>query len=200
MSIKEALNFNCETFKFDGLFDTRCKTGSTVLPALHIRLEDDELPYMAPWIQPFAVFASKHVTSGEDLYRLVLKALMLLEEHGAIVKSIVCDCADTNKIIWSLAGVYCHTDDCKAILNNIMKFPTTQEMIYFMGNAPHLIKCIRNDILNKTNVPMSGKLVCWQHVEELYATDSSTVGGLQAYCFRLTTVHIHPTNMQKMNV
>jgi hypothetical protein len=46
---------------------------------------------------------------------------------------------------------------------------------------------------------MSGKLVSWQHVEELYATDSSTVGGLQA-CSRLTPVHIHPTNMQKMNV
>ena len=46
---------------------------------------------------------------------------------------------------------------------------------------------------------MSGKLVSWTHVEELFATDSSTVGGLQA-CSRLTPVHIHPTNMQKMNV
>ena len=39
---------------------------------------------------------------------------------------------------------------------------------------------------------MSGKLVNWTHVEELFATDSSTVGGLQA-CSRLTPVHIHPT-------
>jgi hypothetical protein len=46
---------------------------------------------------------------------------------------------------------------------------------------------------------MSGKLVSWKHVEDLYATDSSTLGGLQA-CSRLTPVHIHPTNMQKMNV
>jgi hypothetical protein len=46
---------------------------------------------------------------------------------------------------------------------------------------------------------MSGKLVSWIHVEELFATDSSTVGGLQA-CSRLTPVQIHPTNMQKINV
>ncbi|EFX63971.1 hypothetical protein DAPPUDRAFT_118655 [Daphnia pulex] len=90
MSIKEALKFNCQTFNFDGFLDTRCETGSTVLPALHTRLEDD-------------------------------------------------------------------------------------------GN-----RNLRT-------------MHCWQHVEELYATDSSTVGGLQA-CSRLTPVHIHPTNMQKMNV
>jgi hypothetical protein len=46
---------------------------------------------------------------------------------------------------------------------------------------------------------MSGRLVSWQNKEELYATDSSTVGGLQA-CSRLTPVHYYPTNMQKMNV
>jgi hypothetical protein len=46
---------------------------------------------------------------------------------------------------------------------------------------------------------MSGKLVSWIHVEELFATDSSTVGGLQA-CSRLTPVQIHPTNMQKIHV
>ena len=170
MSIKEALEFNCQTFNFDGFLDTCCETGSTVLPALHVRLEDHDLldteeskladhalvfvfrPYMASWIQPFAVFASKNATSGEDLYRLVLKALVLLEEHGAIVKSIVCDGAATNKKMWSLAGVYGHTDDHKAVLNNVMMHPSTQEIIYFMGDAPHLIKCIRNHILNTTTV------------------------------------------------
>jgi hypothetical protein len=107
---------------------------------------------MASWIQPFAVFASKNSTSGEALYRLVLKALVLLEEHGAIVKSIVCNGAATNKNMWSLAGVYGHTDDHKAILNNVMLHPTNQEKIYVMGDAPPLIKCIRNHILNTTNV------------------------------------------------
>ncbi|XP_045023251.1 uncharacterized protein LOC123467367, partial [Daphnia magna] len=170
-----------------------------LLDCLILRLKSKAAPYMASWIQPFAVFASKNSTSGEDLYRLVLKALVLLEEHGAIVKSIVCDGAATNKKMWSLAGVYGHTDDHKAILNNVMLHPTNQEKIYVMGDAPHLIKCIRNHILNTTNVQMSGKLVSWTHVEELFATDSSTVGGLQA-CSRLTPVHIHPTNMQKMNV
>jgi hypothetical protein len=106
-------------------------------------------PNMVPWIQPYAVFALKKATSREDLYRLILKALVLLEEHGAIVESIVYDGVATNKKMWSLAGVYGHTDDREAILNNIMKHPTTQEMIYFMGDAPHLIKCIRNHILNK---------------------------------------------------
>ena len=170
MSIKEALNFNSQTFNFDGFIDTNSETSSTILPAIHIRLEEDEVldteeskladhalvfvfrPYMASWIQPFAVFASKNSTSGDDLHRLVLKALVLLEEHGAIVKSIVCDGAATNKKMWSLAGVYGHTDDHKAILNNVMLHPTNQEKIFVMGDAPHLIKCIRNHILNTTNV------------------------------------------------
>ena len=43
MSINEALNFNSQTLNFDGFIDTNSETSSTILSAIHIRLEEDEV-------------------------------------------------------------------------------------------------------------------------------------------------------------
>ena len=39
MSIKEALNFNSQTFNFDGFIDAQSEMSSKILLAIHIRLE-----------------------------------------------------------------------------------------------------------------------------------------------------------------
>ncbi|EFX65674.1 hypothetical protein DAPPUDRAFT_264319 [Daphnia pulex] len=42
-------------------------------------------PYKARWIQPIAVFAAKNAASGSQLYKIALKAMILLEEANARV-------------------------------------------------------------------------------------------------------------------
>jgi hypothetical protein len=54
-------------------------------------------PYKAKWVQPFACFASKGAAFGSILFELILKAIVILHNHGAVVKGVVSDGAQSNK-------------------------------------------------------------------------------------------------------
>ena len=91
--------------------------------------------------QPIAVFASKNQVAGEDLARLVVKAICLLEESGAIIHSIISDGASTNKKIRKILDVKGSLDECKKWFTHPRD--ETRKILMF-SDAPHLIKCIRN--------------------------------------------------------
>ncbi len=59
-------------------------------------------PYRSSWVQPFSVFSSKSAAPAADLYRLLMKALILLEARGARVLSVVCDGASPNQTLWCI--------------------------------------------------------------------------------------------------
>lgn len=59
-------------------------------------------PYNVSWIQPIAVFASKNTASGAQLQKIVLKAMILLQEADARVLSTVCDGSQPNNSLWNL--------------------------------------------------------------------------------------------------
>ncbi|XP_026819390.1 uncharacterized protein LOC113558072 [Rhopalosiphum maidis] len=50
--------------------------------------------------QPIAVFASKGPVKGIDLAKLVIKAILLLEDAGGQVVGLTCDGASTNRFMW----------------------------------------------------------------------------------------------------
>ena len=62
-------------------------------------------PYLSSSIQPIGVFAAKGAVPGEILHELITKAIVALESHNAIVKSVVCDGAQSNKLVMKLFGV-----------------------------------------------------------------------------------------------
>ena len=62
-------------------------------------------PYRAKWVQPFACFASKGAVTGEILFELILKAMVTLFNHCAIVKGVVSDGAQTNKSAYQMFGI-----------------------------------------------------------------------------------------------
>lgn len=57
------------------------------------------------WIQPCGVFASHSSTPGENLYRLMLAAIIRCEVFGARVIAVVCDGAQGNKTMWNMCGI-----------------------------------------------------------------------------------------------
>ena len=57
------------------------------------------------WVQPFAVFASKGAAPGKDLFRLLLAAIIRLEEHGARFIAVTSDGAQNNKSVWVKARI-----------------------------------------------------------------------------------------------
>ncbi len=114
MSIKEYLTFNSQKLQFDGHVDY----GGQLKIQKHAgQLADHTLlfvfrPYLSSWIQPFAVYATKGAAPGDSLHELLCKAIVALRSHGAIVKSVVCDGAQSNKRVMHLFGVTGKSDDC----------------------------------------------------------------------------------------
>ena len=104
-------------------------------------------PYKEKWIQPIAVFASKNAASGAQLQKIILKAMILLEENGARVLSTVCDGSQPNNTLWTLFGIHGCTND-SVVINNKMKHPIADSDVFFLRDVPHLFKCIRNHIFN----------------------------------------------------
>lgn len=107
MAIKEDITFNSQKLQFDGHVDY----GEEIVISKHCgQLADHALlfvfrPYLASWIQPFAVYATKGAAPGESLHELLCKAIVALRSHGAIVKSVVCDGSQSNKRVMALFGV-----------------------------------------------------------------------------------------------
>ncbi|XP_045036372.1 uncharacterized protein LOC123477088 isoform X5 [Daphnia magna] len=54
-------------------------------------------PYKGNWVQPFACFASENAASAIILHEVIVKAIVLLYNHSAIVKNVVCDGCSSNK-------------------------------------------------------------------------------------------------------
>ena len=111
-SIKEDMSFNTQTFRFEG-FASLDKTNEN---NKNLILADHGLvfmfrPLLDNWVQPIAVYASVSAASAEDLQRLLVKALVLLEEHGARVLSVVCDGCTSNKKLWKILGVKAEESD-----------------------------------------------------------------------------------------
>lgn len=57
------------------------------------------------YTQPIAVFASKTPVAGDDLSKLVVKGICLLENSGAIVHGVIRDGASTNRKMWKLLKI-----------------------------------------------------------------------------------------------
>ena len=108
-------------------------------------------PYMSNWIQPFGVFSGHNAISGPKLYRLVHKALILLNARGARVLSTVCDGASNNCTVWKMFKISGRNTDTE-VMNHAIEHPTTKEPVYFLRDAPHLIKCIRNHLVTHKDV------------------------------------------------
>ncbi|EFX66625.1 hypothetical protein DAPPUDRAFT_262816 [Daphnia pulex] len=62
-------------------------------------------PYRYSWIQPIACYATKGACPGGVIHQLMARAITVLHQNGAIVKSVVCDGAQTNKTVMRLCSI-----------------------------------------------------------------------------------------------
>lgn len=237
VAITPSLKFNLESLAYDGfvnLSDDPFENRDEVTNYTYNRESDTPDPKIIPmpqladhglvfmarplkdsWVMPFAVFASHGAASGEDLYRLLISAIIRLEVKGARVLCVVSDGATTNKKVWSLAGV-CITEE-GIIKNKICNPLRTNDQIFFLSDVPLVFKCMRNQMFNQdtvqvliqktffSNVTIISLHQCegtimtpHQLVKDLYEVDSALGEG--RLCPRLKRSHIEPTSFQKMNV
>lgn len=100
------------------------------------------------YTQPIAVFASKGPTKGSILAKVILKAIILLENIGAKIHGVVSDGAKPNRKFLSEMGPSAKMHNFK----NCFEHPLiTGRKVYVFSDTPHLMKTIRNRLHdNKT--------------------------------------------------
>jgi hypothetical protein len=152
MAITEDITFDGQSLRFEGFVDF----GEDVSIEEHTtQLADHALlfcfrPFMSNWIQPIGCFATRGAASGKILQQLIIQATTALHGHEAIVKALVFDGAQTNKQAMMLLGVHGKLDETA---QNFFIHPLIdEEKIFVFVDPPHLIKCIRNHIVNKGKV------------------------------------------------
>jgi len=103
MSVKAALSYNVPTDKitgFENMGSIGCGQG----------IGKQALVFMATglfsnWKQPLGFFVSKSATSGERLKILLEECLLLINNTGLCVKSVVCDQGTSNQKLIKLLNV-----------------------------------------------------------------------------------------------
>lgn len=137
--------------------------------------------------------------------------------------AITADGASINRLLFTLLSTVTKepTDDIPYKVLN----PYTDEKrsIYFISDPPHLLKTIRNCVANKrrnlwvklhyntsyqwlannSHQQNKGKVISWDHIEDLYKLDSGACGSATAgLCLvpKLKYEHIHLTSFSKMRV
>lgn len=172
MSVKTVVGIDVKNMKFNGLVDY----GKTIPvqkdaeATLQDRTADHALVFMFSSLkysfhQPIAFFASKGTTKTKILAKLILTAIIELENHGAKVLGLVCDGAQTNRSLWKAFGmraeparpVHCSTANLEHSLTEpyapiVCSFanPAIENengrKVFMISDVPHLIKCAKNGL------------------------------------------------------
>ncbi|XP_071644830.1 uncharacterized protein [Temnothorax longispinosus] len=208
IQLRASLEINVKNMKFDGLIDFGTENCPDVPNAMV--QADHALVFMFSSVkhafhQPIGMFACKGATSGDALAGLVLKAIVEVEKAGGKVHGIICDGASTNRKLWTKLGI-----SGKLKINEkegtvtppkyFFQNPVDDSrVVYAFSDAPHLIKCIRNNLFNKKKFKINGQEVEWRFYQNLFKEDKKLPANLRL-CPKLTENHINPTNTAKMRV
>lgn len=101
-------------------------------------------PLADTFTQPIAIFASKNSVEGEQLAKLTVKAITLLEISGASWN--IGDGARTNVKMGSILGIDRSLQNTKSWFTHSLD---SERRVFVFSDVPHLIKNIRNRLYNK---------------------------------------------------
>jgi len=86
------------------------------------------------------------------LAQLIIKAISILENSREKIDGIVSDGASTSRELWVELGIS-GSMDC--VRNSIIHPLDEFRQIFMFSDAPHLIKNVRNRLLNKKSLKVS---------------------------------------------
>lgn len=109
-------------------------------------------PLADVYTQPIAVFVSKNFVKGEELAKIVVKAICYLEQCGTIIHGVIADGAATNAKMWSLLDVTGTIENTK---RGLLTPWTNKRKIFVFSDICHLIKNVRNRLYNKRKLRVS---------------------------------------------
>ncbi|KAH7942060.1 hypothetical protein HPB49_020112 [Dermacentor silvarum] len=201
IQVRERKCVNSKTLTYTGLVDhghggNHAESSADTAGLANHALVFMFIPFGESYTQPVGVFASRGPTKGTVLSQLVLQAIILLENAGAIVDGIVCDGASTNRRMWTELGI----DGKLGAKKNSFEHPMSDaRKVYVFSDVPHLVKCVRNRLLKQRSLKVNGQWVHWSCYVAVYKEDCKNAGGLKV-CPKVTHHHIYPSHMELMRV
>lgn len=94
-------------------------------------------PFRGKWVQSIACFLTRGNATDEELTKLVLEAVILLESSGLLVDGVVTDGANWNRSMWTKFGITADKPGAEHPCDADRK-------LWFISDFPHLLKCMRN--------------------------------------------------------
>lgn len=152
IKLKESVDFNKSTYKFDGFVNfSRSREAATVHAdhALVIMF----IPLFHNSVQPVASFATRGAAPGFVPAKLVLECVIELECHNASVIAVVSDGAGNNRSMWKHVGI---SGKLQGPVNKV-PHPTLVggRFLHFLCDVPPILKCMRNHLLPHTYAKVS---------------------------------------------
>ncbi len=120
---------------------------------------------------------------GKDL---LLKLVDLLEEIGFSVESVTSDMGPKNVGLWKELGIQPGKTD----------FEHKERKLQVLADVPHLLKLLRNHLLDQGFILKNGDLLLREHLENLLAVDT----GELRITHKLKPIHFNCSHSQRQNV
>lgn len=145
-----------------------------------------------------AHFPTNTIT-GDELHFLVWRAIALLELKGFKIISVIGDGASTNRKVFTK-----HQGSefgCHKCVN--VHASDEERFIYFVFDPPHLLKTVRNCLLNSRDgckfrlMFKNGQDLVWNTIIDLFEMER---GRPFRKAFKLSDDHVYPQAQQKMKV
>lgn len=145
------------------------------------------------WKIPISYYISAQSVTSSNLNLIIKLALEKLFKIGLKIRVITCDQGSNNRSLY-----YKYLNICE----EKPYFYHNGYKIYTLFDIPHLIKSIRNNLMNE-NISFETEcgqnlIASWQDIQLLFNIDSKST--TYRATPKLTYKHIHPNNFQKMRV
>lgn len=139
------------------------------------------------WKQPIAYSFLASPKHNKELEEWLDEVILKLFNIGIEVQAIVSDQG---------SNFAKYAKEVKKITSEKPYFMLQDRKIYYIFDTPHLLKCIRNNLLSNDFI-YEGKRISWKYIEELYSQQKQKDLRLIP---KVTEKHINPNNFQKMRV
>lgn len=132
--------------------------------------------------------------TGDDETRYLKDAILLLESAGLKVCCVICDNSRVNRMMMSNFGAV--TDDVSVMADPPHPVDPKRKLIFIVDPC-HLLKCIRNNWINKRIFKVDGRDVSFEYIMRLYKEDQKRTVKLAP---NLTVKVVSPTNVERQSV
>ena len=108
------------------------------------------------WKQTVAYFFSGNSTDGRVLCDIVKEIIVLCSGIGLNVMAVTSDMGSANRAMWKTLGIVCGQDKC---IPSFTHPSAAEKAVYVFADVPHLVKNLRNHIVNGQNIVLPDTIV-----------------------------------------